>query len=233
VRLAEGDGELVVRADGTDPRAVVVTLFILGYQLAGRHHDVRRHVRPLVEELGGREHQHAVVLGDEQKAVRAETGARLGEGDRRGEALHLVGGAVLGAIGDRPQVGLAGADEDHSAGRPDCHMAGIGHYSVEVNAKPFGQLDAFEVLADGIGGGAVLGNGLHVQGLAGGLHRAHALQGFVTGRRRDGSGAAQRKQGAQGQAEGLHGTHLGAPPQGAVILLLWRSRRRAAHRACG
>lgn len=93
-------------------------------------------------------------------------------------------------------------------------MAGIGHYGVEVNAKPFGQLDAFEVLADGIGGGAVLGNGLHVQGLAGGLHRAHALQGFVTGRRRDGSGAAQRKQGAQGQAEGLHGTHLGAPPRG-------------------
>ena len=54
-------------------------------------------------------------------------------------------------------------------------MAGIGRYGVEVDAKPFGQLDALEVLADGVGGGAVLGNGLHVQGLAGGLHRAHAL----------------------------------------------------------
>lgn len=53
---------------------MVVALLVLGDQLAGRHHDVRCHVRPLVEELGGREHQHAVVLGNEEEAVGLKQG---------------------------------------------------------------------------------------------------------------------------------------------------------------
>ena len=72
----------------------------------------------------------------------------MSKADRRCELLDLVGHAVLVAVGDRPRLALARADEHHHALRPDRHMAGIRHDRIEVDLEPGRQLDAGEVLLD-------------------------------------------------------------------------------------
>jgi hypothetical protein len=70
------------------------------------------HVRVLVEELGGRKHEDLVGLDHEHEAVFRETNAvRHIEVERRRESLHVVGDAILVAVDDRVDVGLARADE--------------------------------------------------------------------------------------------------------------------------
>ena len=112
MRLTERDVELAVGADVAHPRRVVVALLVWRDQLALLDDLLDGHVRQLVEELGRRENQNAVLLGDEQKAVRGEADT-VGNGElqRRREILDLVGDAVLVAVGDDPDLVLARADK--------------------------------------------------------------------------------------------------------------------------
>ncbi len=115
-------------------------------QLALGHDDAGRYVRALEEELGGRKHQHPVLLGDEQEPVFGEAHpVGNGELDRRREGFDLVGHAVVIAIGDGPDVGLAGADERHRSLRRDRHVPGVGDDRVERDFESRWQLDPIQV----------------------------------------------------------------------------------------
>ncbi len=71
---------------------MVVALLLRRDQLALRHDLDHRDVRAFVEELGGREVEHAVVLGDDQEAVLGPAHAvGVGELQARREGLDLVG----------------------------------------------------------------------------------------------------------------------------------------------
>ena len=157
VGLAERDVELAVRPDVADAGGVVEALLVGRDQLALRHHLADRDVGALVEELGGREDQHPVLLDDVEHAVRAEADAvRNGERERRREVLHLVGDAVLVAVGHRPDLVLARADEGDDALRADRHVPRVRHDRVKLDLEAVGHLDPLERLADPLGIVAVL-----------------------------------------------------------------------------
>ena len=136
-----------------------------------------RNVRALVEEFRRREDAHAVALGDVEEAVLGEADAvRDGEIERRREPLHLVGGAVLVAVGDGPDGILAGADEGHDALRADRHVARVRHDGVEIDLEARRQLDLLEVLAQLVGVVVVL---RHVaEGRHAGAGRLHVVELF-------------------------------------------------------
>ena len=164
-RLAHRDVELgVLGADAAHARAMVERLFLFRDQLALAEDLDDRHVRPLVEELGGGEVQHAVVLHDDEKAVLRPAHA-VGhlELERGRERLHLVGVSRAGAVGHRPDGGLARADEHHVRRGRDRHHAGIGHDAVELDLEPGRQLDPLQVFPERIGALPRLGNGRDVE----------------------------------------------------------------------
>ena len=156
-RLAELDVELLVRPDRADAGGVIVGFVGAGDQLAVLDHIADRDVGALVEEFGCRELPHAVALGDVEEPVLGKTDAvRDDEVERGCEALHLVGGPVLVAIGDRPDGILARADEGDHALRPDGHVPGVGDDRVEIDLEARRQLDLLQVLAQLVGIGAGL-----------------------------------------------------------------------------
>ena len=193
--LAERDVDLVVRPDGADPRRVVVAFLLDRNQLATRNHFKGGDVGALVEELGRRIDQHAVLLGDVEEAIVGKAGTvRDREVDRRSEILHLVGDAVFVAVGNRPDRGFARADEGHNALRSDRHVARVRHHGIELDLEPAGQIDAFEGLTDAVGIGAALLDDLEFRH-AGGLEGAELLQvALRQNRRRE----EQGRQGHQG-----------------------------------
>ena len=152
-------------------------------QLALLDHDEGGDVGALVEELGGGKDQHAVLLGDEEKAVLREADAvRDGEGDRGRELLDLVGDAILVAVGDRPHLAFARADERHHALRPDGDVAGIRNDGIEPDLEPARQLDAGEILLDRVGLRAGLRYLRDVHRRAGGLEVGQLFE-IARGRR--------------------------------------------------
>ena len=171
VRLAERDVEHAVRADSAGARVVVVRFLLDRDQLALRHHLDDRDVPAFVEELGGREVEHPVVLDHDQEAVLGPANP-VGHVElrRRRERLDLVGHVTAVAIGDRPHRVLAGADEQHVGGRRHGHVACIRHHRIEVDLESRRQLDALEILADGVGVLAFLRYGRHARVHARHLH---------------------------------------------------------------
>ena len=136
-RLSERDVELVVRPDAAHARGVVIGFLLAGNQLTLLHDNEGGDVRAFVEELGCGENKHAVLLGDEQKAVLGEAHPiRDDETDRRRELLDLVGHAVLVAVGDGPHLALARTDERHHALRSDGHVAGIRYDGIKADLEP-------------------------------------------------------------------------------------------------
>ena len=95
---------------------------------------------------------------------------------RRSKRLDLVSDARLAAVGDRIDVGLAGADEGHDALRPNRHVAGIGDERVEADVEAVRQFDLFQILLDRVGLGAGLRNGRNIRRRAGGLHSSKLFQ---------------------------------------------------------
>jgi hypothetical protein len=95
-------------------------------------------------------------------SLREAHAVRDGEADRRRELLDLVGHAILVAVGDRPHLALARADERHHALRPDRDVAGIRHDGIEPDLEPARQLDAGEILLDRLR----LGAGLRTCGMS-------------------------------------------------------------------
>jgi len=150
----------------------VVERFLPGRdQLALVHHDSDGDIRTFIEELGGRQHQHAVLLSDVKEPVLGEADA-IGNDkiDRRGELLDLVGDAVLVAIGDHPDVLLARAHEGGNALRPDGDVPRIRHDRIKFDLEPVRQFDAFEILAQLIRVFTGLFDGLEIHRGAGRLH---------------------------------------------------------------
>ena len=152
VRLAHGDVELVVGADAAGAGRVVEALLVGRDQVALLDDRRHRDVGVLVEELGGRELQHAVLLDRVQHAVAREADpVRVLELQRAGKFLHLGRMARAGAVGQRVDLVLAGADERHHALRPDRDHAGIRHLRIQADLEAGRQLDVREGLLDGGG----------------------------------------------------------------------------------
>ena len=131
---------------------MVVALLVHRNQLATRYDRHRHDVRALVEKLGRRIEQHAVLLGDDQEPVIGKAGAvrnRLRQ--RRGKVLHLVRNAVFVAVGNRPDLGIAGANEGHNDLRSDGHVARIGNDGIELDLEAVRQRDPLESLLNGFG----------------------------------------------------------------------------------
>ena len=202
--LAERDVELVVRADAADARRVVVGFLRRRDQVALLDDHEGGDVRSLVEELGGREHQHAVLLGEEQEAVLGEADAvRHRELDRRRELAHVVGDAVLVAVGDRIDLALARAHEGDDALRSDRHVARVRHDGVEADLETVRQLDAGESLLDRLGLRPGLGDLRHLR-RAGGLEFPQLFE--ISGARRLGERRADSKRkGGDSRRRTLHG----------------------------
>ena len=87
------------------------------------------------------------MLRDIQDAVGAHAHA-VGdlEIDAGREAFDFLGVAVLVAVGDRPDIGLAGADEHGADIAADRHVPGIGNDRVDLDLEAGRQLDLFQVL---------------------------------------------------------------------------------------
>lgn len=150
--LAERNVDHAVRADVADAGGVVEALLLDRDQLALLHEVEGRHIARFIEELGRGKEKHAVLLGDIEEAVLREAGAvRDGEAQRGGEILHLIGHAVLVAVGDGPDLVLAGAHEGHDALRPHSHVARIGDHGIEADAEALRQLDPLEIALDAVG----------------------------------------------------------------------------------
>jgi hypothetical protein len=96
--------------------------------------------------------------------------------------LDLVGDTILVAVGDRPHLALAGADERHHALRPDREMAGIRHDGIEPDLESARQLDAGEILLDRLRLGSGLRNLRDVHRRAGGLEVGQLFE-IARGRR--------------------------------------------------
>ena len=181
--LSERDVELVVGPDAAHPGGVVVGFFLGRDQLALLHDDEGSDIGAFVEELGGGIDQHAVLLGDEEETILRETHAvGNGKADRGRELLDLVGDTILVAVGDRPHLALAGADERHHALRPDREMAGIRHDGIEPDLESARQLDAGEILLDRVRLGPGLRNLRDVHRRAGGLEVGQLFE-IARGRR--------------------------------------------------
>jgi hypothetical protein len=89
-RLAQCDVELVIRADTTSARGVVIAFVFLRDQFALRYDRHCHHIRAFVKEFSRGIHQHAVLFDNEQKAIFRETGAvRNNEIDGRRKRLNL------------------------------------------------------------------------------------------------------------------------------------------------
>jgi hypothetical protein len=133
---------------------VVEALFRLGDQLALRNDDANRDVLALIEELGGRILQNPVLLDHIQEAIFREAEAvRQPLWQTRREFLDLDAAlsARTRAIGHRPDLVLAGADEGHDALRADRHVARVGNKGVELNVEPGRQFDLLlQNLLDGV-----------------------------------------------------------------------------------
>jgi hypothetical protein len=194
--LAQRDVELVVRADRANPRRVVVAFLLDRDQRALRYDWDRNHVRALIEELGGRVEEDAVLLDNVEESVLRKTRAvrdREVEGWR--EVLDLVGDAVLVTIRHRPDAGLAGSDEDHDALRADRHVARVRNDGIEIDLEARRQVDPLQRLADRDGLRTALLDICEI-GNAGGLELAQLLQirlcgcGPRHGDRKDGSHAS-------------------------------------------
>src|SRR5215213_302172 len=148
-RLSERDVELVVRPNAAGAGGVIVRLLLGRDEIALLHHLERRHVRPLVEELGCREDEHAVLFGDEKETILREADAVWNlECNRRRKFLHLIGDTGLGAVRDRPHLALARAHKRDDALRPNRDVTRIGHESIEINFEPAWQLDLGERFLD-------------------------------------------------------------------------------------
>jgi hypothetical protein len=162
--LAQRDVEPAVGADAAGACAVVEALLLRRDEFALLHHRDHRHLRAFVKELGGREVEHPVVLHHDQETVLGPAHAvGVGELQARREGPDLVGHAVAVAVGDGPHRGLSGADEEHVGAGRHRHVAGVRHHGEEFDAEARRQLDALEVLAQGVGVAALLGHRRQVQ----------------------------------------------------------------------
>jgi hypothetical protein len=158
VRLAERDVELAVRSHAADAGGVVEALFLRRDQFALRHDDAHRRVGSLEEELGRREDEHAVALGDVEEPVAREAGTvRDVEGDRGREVLHLVRHAVAVAVDDRPDLVLPGAREDDRALGRHGHRACVRHDGVEADLEAVGHVDVLDDVVERVSRGTVCG----------------------------------------------------------------------------
>ena len=93
---------------------MVIGLFLDWNQLALWDNLNDGYIGTLVEELGGREVQHTVVLDHDEKAVLGPAdGIRVGELQRWGKRLHLVGYAIAISISYRPDRCLARSNKQH------------------------------------------------------------------------------------------------------------------------
>ena len=70
---------------------------------------------------------------------------------RGGEALHLVGDAVLVAVRHGPDVGLARAHEGYDPLGTDGHVAGVRNDRVKIDLEAIRQVYALENFADRVG----------------------------------------------------------------------------------
>ena len=95
-----------------------------------------RHIGTLIEELRRREDAYPIAFGDKEEPIFRKTHP-VGnhEIQRRCKALHLIGNAILVAVGNSPDRVLARADECHDALRPDGHMPRIRNYGVETDLE--------------------------------------------------------------------------------------------------
>ena len=151
IGLAELDIELVVRPDSAFARAMIEALLRLRNQLSLGDDDADADVRALIEELRRRILQNAVLLDHVEEPVLGEAGAvRDFLSKRRGELLDLdaLGDACAVAVGHRPDLVLARADEGHDALRADRHMACVGNDRVKVDVETGRQGDLLEDLLD-------------------------------------------------------------------------------------
>jgi len=141
---------------------VVIALFLDRDQIALRDNFERRHIRSLIEELGSREQQNAVLLGDEEEAVFRKTDAiRNREINRRGKLFHIIGNAVLVTVSDRVDFVLACADKGHNALRADRHMARIRNDCIKIDLETIWHLDTVEHRPDRVGPFSLLRDQLH------------------------------------------------------------------------
>lgn len=93
---------------------MVIGLLLDGNQLALWDHFNNGHIRTLVEELGGREVQHPIVLDYNKKAILGPAdGIRVGKLQRWGKRLHLVGHTIAVSISYRPDRCFARSNEQH------------------------------------------------------------------------------------------------------------------------
>ena len=145
-RVTQCDVELVVRADPTGPGGVVEALFFNRDQLPLGHDRCRGNIRTLIEKIGCRECQYAILFGDIKHTVRRKAQAiRNLETDRRCEHLHLIGDTALGAVGDGPHASLARTDENHARIGANCHVTRVRHDRIQIDLEARRQLDLLEI----------------------------------------------------------------------------------------
>ena len=104
-----------------------------------------------MEELGCREHQNAIALGDVKKAIlRKGRTVRDIELQRWREVLDLVGHPITIAVHNRPDFVLFCTHEKNRALWCHCHVPGIRHQGIELNLETSRHLDALQCFPNGI-----------------------------------------------------------------------------------
>ena len=104
--------------------------------------------------------QHAVLLDDVEETVLREARAvRQLLRQRRREFLHFFGDAAARAVGDGPDLRLAGADEGDDALRAYRHVPRVGDERVEVDMEAVRHFDlVFRISLTCVGFRAALRN---------------------------------------------------------------------------
>jgi hypothetical protein len=128
--------EFVVGPDPAFPGRMVVALFALRDELALRNDWNRHHVGAFIEEFGCRIHQHTVLFDDVQEAIfrEARTVRNLFR-QRRREFLHFVTDEIAIPIRNNINLGLARANKQRDALRPNRHVPGVRHQRVETDME--------------------------------------------------------------------------------------------------
>ena len=134
------------------------------------------------------------MLGDIQDAVRAHAHA-VGnlEIDAGGETFDLLGVAVLIAVGNRPDIGLARADEHGADIAANRHVPGVRHDRVNIDLEAGRQLDLFQVLAELLDLRRVLRNGLQRQVGSGRAEVLQSVEVFLRQRRAGSQSCTKQK----------------------------------------